>query len=238
MNVWVVIPTYNERDNIERLIREIFSLSIENLKVLIVDDASPDGTGQVVESLRHNFSRLQVLHRSGKFGLARAYVAGFEFALARGAEYLVQMDADFSHDPAVIPQLLAVVRNGADLALGSRYCAGGRIVNWNWPRRFVSSAGNWYARSVLAVHVADLTGGFKCFRRQALERIRPVLVRSTGYNFQIEMTYKALQCHLLVKEIPITFTERRLGRSKFSLGIIVESMLGVWRLRRRRGAAQ
>lgn len=231
MNTWVVVPTYNERDNVEALLSALFRLPLVDLHVLIVDDASPDGTGTLVESLRERFPALAVLHRSGKSGLASAYGDGFRYALGHGASYVVQMDADFSHDPAVVPALLHKAQEGADLVVGSRYIHGGRIVNWNWTRRLVSRCGNWYARTVLGTTVHDLTSGMKCFRRSALEAVRLEAISSTGYNFQIEMTWKALCAGLVVRELPITFTERRLGRSKFHLGIILESMVGVWRLR-------
>jgi dolichol-phosphate mannosyltransferase len=232
MNAWVIIPTYNERENLATLLPSIFAQPIQSLHVVIVDDASPDGTGQYAEQLRGRFPALDVLHRSEKLGLASAYCEGFAFALERGATHCFEMDADWSHDPSLLPVLLAYAQGQADLVLGSRYIHGGQIQNWNLTRRCVSRFGNWYARTVLRVPIRDLTGGFKCFRRAVLERIGLDTITSTGYNFQIELTVKALRHGFRIREIPITFTERLLGRSKFHGGILWESMLGVWRLRR------
>lgn len=231
MDVWVILPTYNERENLTALLERIFAQPIAHLSVLVVDDGSPDGTGALAEELRRVYPTLSILHRNGKHGLARAYVDGFRYALARGATHIFEMDADFSHDPAMLPILLQQAGE-ADLVLGSRYVAGGTIRNWNWPRRFVSRIGNWYARSVLGIPLHDLTGGYKCFRSTVLESIDLSTVSSTGYNFQIELTCKSLLAGFRVVEAPITFTERRLGRSKFHFGIIWESMIGVWALRR------
>ncbi|MFH1171769.1 MAG: polyprenol monophosphomannose synthase [bacterium] len=231
MSAWVVIPTYNERENLPELLRQVFVQPIEDLHVLIVDDASPDGTGRLADQLADQHPHLHVLHHPGKGGLARAYVDGFRFALARGAQFLFEMDADFSHNPSVLPLLYRSVVGDADLALGSRYCPGGQIRNWNWPRRWVSRLGNWYARRILHLPIADLTGGFKCYRRATIECIDLTTITSTGYNFQIELTYKAFLAGCRIVELPITFTERRLGRSKFHFGIVWESMRGVWKLR-------
>lgn len=233
-NPWLIIPTYNERDNLAAILNAAVAQPILGLSVCIVDDASPDGTGALADQLAVRLPSVQVIHRAAKGGLASAYVAGFRFALARGADVLFEMDADGSHDPAMLSVLLAAIENGADLVLGSRYVPGGGIVAWGATRRVVSRLGNWYARRVLGVPIRDLTGGFKCFRREVLECIDLGLVTSTGYHFQIELTTKAIRAGFRVREVPITFTERRIGRSKFHVGIVWESMLAVWRLRRSR----
>lgn len=232
MNVWIVLPTYNERENLAEILRRLFAQTLPNLSVLVVDDGSPDGTGELAEALRASYPSLSVLHRKKKQGLASAYVDGFRFALGRGATHLFEMDADFSHNPDMLPILLHHATTDADLVLGSRYIRGGGIRNWNWPRRLVSRVGNWYARGILQVPIRDVTGGYKCFRRTVLETIDLTTVSSIGYNFQIELTFKSLLAGFRVLEVPITFTERRLGRSKFHLGIMWESMIGVWALRR------
>ncbi|MDD5110559.1 MAG: polyprenol monophosphomannose synthase [Patescibacteria group bacterium] len=233
---FLIIPTYNERVNLEPLLQQIFQLGLPGLRVLVVDDHSPDGTGELADQLAARYPGLSVLHRPGKAGLGRAYVDGFRRALQAGAGVLLQMDADFSHDPAVLPQLVAAIAQGADVALGSRYVPGGRIVNWNRLRQWISRLGNWYARTVLRVPLRDLTGGFKAYRRHVLERIDLDHLSSVGYNFQIETTARAFWCGYRIVEIPITFTERRAGRSKFNLGIMFEAFRKVWRLRRERPA--
>ncbi len=234
MPVFLIIPTYNERENIEPLLVAIRSLAVPDLRVLIVDDCSPDGTGAFADSLRERFAWLTVLHREKKDGLGSAYRAGFAYVLDHGAEFVMEMDADFSHPPAMIPQLLAAAQN-ADLVIGSRYAQGGKIENWNLARRMISRFGNWYAQFVLRVPVNDMTAGFKCFRASALRSINALSSASLGYHFQIELTYLAVRKGLRVQELPITFTERRLGRSKFHLRIVLESMIGVWKLKRGHG---
>jgi len=234
--VFLIIPTYNERQNLEPLVSRVFALGISGLRVLVVDDHSPDGTGDVADQLAKKFPGLTVLHRSGKAGLGTAYVAGFRKALAEGAAVVCQMDADFSHNPAALPQLIAALDNGADLSLGSRYVPGGRVVNWGVLRRGISRFGNWYARKVLRLPLRDLTGGFKAYRRGVLEQIDLGRVSSVGYNFQIETTARAVWQGSRVVEIPITFTERRTGRSKFNFSIMLEAFWKVWRLRRERPA--
>ena len=218
----LVIPTYNEKENITKLLPKIFSLPLEGLHVLIVDDRSPDGTGEAAEQLRTTYPNLTVIHRPQKAGLGTAYVAGFKAALACGAEFIFEMDADFSHDPAYIPQLLEAA-NHADLVIGSRYVPGGGVSNWNWPRRLISRFGNGYARIVLGLPYRDLTGGFKCYRRAVLEKIDLDRLSSVGYNFQIETTYKAHRLGVRVIEVPIVFVERAEGTSKFDLKIMIES---------------
>jgi dolichol-phosphate mannosyltransferase len=226
----VVVPTYNERENVEPLIGAILEQS-PDLSLLVVDDNSPDGTGQVVETLKPGWpGRIDVLHRAGKLGLGTAYVAGFKWALARGYEYVFEMDADFSHDPAMLTTLLAAAR-GADLALGSRNIPGGGTPDWSLARRVISRGGSLYARLILGLPIHDLTGGFKCFPRRTLEAIDLDGIRSEGYAFQIELTYRVHQLGGRIVEVPIVFLDRRVGQSKMSGRIVREAMLAVWRLR-------
>ncbi|MGI8550146.1 MAG: polyprenol monophosphomannose synthase [Dehalococcoidia bacterium] len=227
----VVVPTYNERENLESLVRMILEQGHE-IRVLVVDDNSPDGTGALADRLAAEEPRLTILHRRKKQGIGRAYLAGFHCALAQGATYIIEMDADFSHDPADLPRLLDPVRSGrADLVLGSRWTDGGGTRNWPLDRRLISKGGSLYARSILQLDVRDLTGGFKCFNRRVLEALDLDGVRSNGYAFQIELTYRALRAGFRVVEIPIVFTERALGSSKMSRQIALEAMAMVWRLR-------
>jgi dolichol-phosphate mannosyltransferase len=238
---WLVIPTYDEALNLEPLVEALMPVLAQaspgGHRVLIVDDASPDGTGRLADRLAQRVDDLEVLHRPGRQGLGPAYVAGFRRALSGGAGYLLQMDADFSHDPADLPRLLERARAGADLVLGSRYVEGGGVTEWGATRRAISRAGCWYARTVLGLGVRDLTGGFKCFRRAAMEAIDLPTVRSQGYAFQVEMTYRALRRGLSVVEIPITFRERRAGESKMSARIALEAAWRVPQLRMHTGAA-
>lgn len=227
---FIVVPTYNEKENIEKLLAAIFALTIPDLYVLVVDDNSPDGTGRVVEQLRSANPRLSVLHRPGKGGLGPAYLAGFTEAVQHGAELLFEMDADFSHDPAHLPAFLTAIQN-ADVVLGSRYCAGGGVANWNVARRLISRFGNQYARMVLGMPYHDLTGGFKCYRRAVVELLLKTPLSSLGYNFQIETTYRAHLAGFKIVEIPITFTERREGKSKFNAKIMIEGFFKVALLR-------
>ena len=230
MKIFIIIPTYNERKNIERLVRQIFSLDIKNLWILVVDDNSPDGTGVAVEALKTEFPFLDIIHRATKLGLGTAYVAGFTKALNNGADYIFEMDSDFSHNPAYIPKILEVARE-YDLVLGSRYVIGGGGKNWNFFRRCISRFGNFYAQIILSVPIKDLTGGFKCYKRKVLETIDLGSLSSVGYNFQIETTYKTYKRGFRIKEIPIVFTEREEGKSKFSIIIILESFWKVITLR-------
>ena len=225
----VVVPTYNECDNIVQLIPDI--LRYPDFDVLVVDDGSPDGTAAEVRAAQaEHAGRLHLLERDAKLGLGTAYIAGFNWALQRNYTHIIEMDADFSHHPAALPRLLAASRN-ADVVLGSRYVRGGRTVNWPLHRKVISRAGSAYARRVLGVNVRDLTGGFKCFRRHVLELMDLENVSATGYAFQIELTYRAIQRGFRVVEIPITFADRRIGESKMSRAIVVEAMLSVPRLR-------
>jgi len=230
----IVIPTYNERNNIIRLVPEVLRQD-PRLEILIVDDNSPDGTGDVADELAASTPRVQVLHRARKQGLGPAYIAGFRYALAQGADLIFEMDADFSHSPTVLPQFLHEMDiDSADLILGSRYVAGGGVQNWELLRRIISQGGSLYARTILGVAIRDLTGGFKCFRRQVLETIDLDAVAANGYVFQIEMTYRALLLGFRVKEIPILFANRTEGQSKMSGSIFLEAALAVWKLRLRR----
>jgi dolichol-phosphate mannosyltransferase len=236
-SAWLVLPTYNEADNIERVVRAADDVmrgaAGQGHHVLVVDDNSPDGTGDIANRLAEELPAVSVLHRPGKGGIAAAYLAGFEMALDAGAGLIMQMDSDLSHAPADLAHLLAAAAAGADLVLGSRYVDGGGVSNWGLVRRIVSRSGCWYARRVLGVGVRDLTVGFKCFRRHALESIDLHAIRSGGYAFQVELTYRAIQHGLRVVEVPIVFRERELGQSKMSLRIAVEAMLLVPRLRGR-----
>jgi dolichol-phosphate mannosyltransferase len=226
MKAIIVIPTYNEKNNLAGLVKQIFSLAIENLSLIIVDDNSPDGTGEIAEQLKKGIAGIEVIHRANKGGLGSAYMAGFKAALAAGADYIMEMDADLSHDYRFIPVLLQEASK-ADLVLGSRYIKGGEIKNWGLIRRLVSFLGNAYARLVLGVPIRDLTGGFKCYRRAVLERINLDALDSQGYVFQIETTYLALKKGFTVKEVPIIFTERESGKSKFNFKIFIEAL---WRV--------
>jgi dolichol-phosphate mannosyltransferase len=225
--VWVTIPTYNEAGNIERVVRaaleQLRRCVPDDHRVLIVDDASPDGTGAVADRLAAELGAVEVLHRPGKQGLGPAYLAGFAQALQAGAGLVIVMDADFSHDPAHLPALLRASEH-ADLVLGSRYAAGGRIVDWPRLRRLLSRAGSLYARTILGVQVSDLTGGYRCVRREVLEAVQPSTLRSQGYVFNIEFTFRALRSGFRVAEVPISFRDRTVGESKISLGIAVEAL--------------
>jgi dolichol-phosphate mannosyltransferase len=226
----VIIPTFNERDNVERLIPLVLSQDAR-LEVLIVDDASPDGTGDVVEEMARTEPRIHILRRAGKLGLGTAYLAGFRWGLDRGYEVLFEMDADFSHDPRHLPQFLEGIEKH-DLVLGSRYLHGRvTVVNWPITRLLLSYFANMYARWVTGVPVADLTGGFKCFRSEVLAAIPLGDVESSGYSFQIEMTYRAWTRGFRIGEIPIMFVDRDVGESKMSKAIVREAVWRVWRLR-------
>jgi dolichol-phosphate mannosyltransferase len=223
---WLVLPTYNEAENVEPLVEAARAKLPPSAQVLIVDDSSPDGTGEIAERLAARHENVAVLHRPRKEGLGPAYIAGFRAALAGGAGLVLEMDADFSHDPAYLPRLLEAARR-ADVVLGSRYVAGGGVSDWGPLRRAVSRAGSAYARLVLGVGVRDLTGGFKCFRREVLEAIDLDQISTRGYAFQVEVTYRAIRLGFKVVEVPIVFRERRVGSSKMDLKIVAEA---VWRL--------
>jgi dolichol-phosphate mannosyltransferase len=223
----VVLPTYHERENVPQIIPAILAAS-PAVDVLVVDDNSPDGTGSLADELAARDPRVRVLHRQRKEGLGRAYLAGFAEALAAGYGRVLEMDADFSHDPARLPVLLAT---DADLVLGSRYVRGGSTVNWGTGRRLLSRGGSFYARTILGLPIRDLTGGFKCFRRKVLEALDLGSVRSSGYAFQIELTYRTIRRGFKVVEVPITFTDRRVGKSKMNRRIVAEALWMVWKIR-------
>jgi dolichol-phosphate mannosyltransferase len=220
----VCLPTYNERENVESMVR---ALGDKGVRVLVIDDNSPDGTGEIADRLAEELDYVAVLHRERKEGLGPAYIAGFRRALADGAELVLEMDCDFSHAPDDVPRLIAAATDGADLAIGSRYVSGGSIGNWGAVRRFVSAGGSLYARLILGAPVHDLTGGFKCYRRRVLETIDLSAIHSRGYAFQIETTYRTLRAGFRVVEIPIHFVDREEGGSKMSRAIVAEA---IWKV--------
>jgi dolichol-phosphate mannosyltransferase len=223
VNATVCLPTYNERENVERMVRTLHALGV---RVLVIDDGSPDGTGEIADSLAGELEGVGVLHRPRKEGLGPAYLAGFQRALADGAELILEMDCDFSHDPADVPRLVDAAHE-ADLVLGSRYVEGGGTRNWGFVRRLISRGGSLYAQVLLGLRVRDLTGGFKCYRRSVLEALPLDEIHSMGYAFQIETTYRALRKGFRVCEVPITFVDRVEGGSKMSRAIVVEA---VWKV--------
>jgi len=231
MRATVCLPTYNERENLEPILEAILAAAPE-VDVLVIDDRSPDGTGDLADAFAAREPRVKVLHRAGKEGLGKAYLAGFAWALERGYGLVLEMDADFSHDPKYLPAMLARARE-ADLVLGSRYVTGGGTVNWGLGRKLLSRGGSLYARTILGVRVRDLTGGFKCFQRVALESIDLGALSAHGYAFQIETTYRICRAGLRVREVPITFVERRAGSSKMTGSIVAEAMWKVPLLRLR-----
>jgi dolichol-phosphate mannosyltransferase len=230
---WVILPTYNEAENVERIVRAVLDQMPASARVLVVDDNSPDGTGQIADALADASDSIEVLHRPRKEGLGPAYLAGFHVALDAGAERIIEMDADFSHDPAYLPALLDATET-ADLAIGSRYVPGGGVTEWGPLRRFISRGGSAYSRAALGLPVRDLTGGFKCFRREVLEAINIDTIEARGYAFQVETTYRAIQCGFRVVEVPIVFKDRRDGTSKMSKAIVAEAMWRVPAMRFRR----
>jgi dolichol-phosphate mannosyltransferase len=233
--IWLVIPTYNEAENVGPIVRavaaEMARLAPGEHRILIVDDSSPDGTGTLADGIAAELDVVEVIHRATKNGLGRAYIAGFEHALAGGADLVIEMDADFSHDPKYLGALLSAAED-ADLVLGSRYVPGGAVVNWGILRKAISRGGSMYARTVLGMNVRDLTGGFKCIRRSVLETIDLSSLRADGYVFQIEVTYRAVRAGFKVQEVPIVFPDRAAGASKMSWKIALEAMLLVPSLRR------
>jgi dolichol-phosphate mannosyltransferase len=232
-DVWVILPTYNEAENLERIVAAILEQLPRSGRVLIVDDNSPDGTGEIADRLAADNESIAVLHRDRKEGLGPAYLAGFRVALDAGAERIIEMDADFSHDPSYLPRLIEATER-ADLAIGSRYVPGGGITDWGPMRRFISRGGSAYARAALGLSVRDLTGGFKCFRRVVLETINLDTIQARGYAFQVETTYRAIKSGFRVAEVPIVFKDRTDGTSKMSKAIVAEAMWRVPAMRFRR----
>jgi dolichol-phosphate mannosyltransferase len=232
--LWLFLPTYNEVGNLEKVVRAtvdaLEQAAPADWRVLVVDDASPDGTGELADSLAAELPGVEVLHRTGKDGLGKAYLAGFRYAVERDAEFVIVMDADFSHDPDHLAALIDAAQT-SDLVLGSRYVEGGEIMDWPRLRRFLSRFGSVYARAILGVRVNDLTSGFRCVRREVLETIEPSTLRAQGYVFNIELTYRALLAGFTVTEVPITFRDREAGQSKMSLPIAFEALMLVPRLR-------
>ena len=224
----IIIPTYNEKDNVREMARAIFQHS-PDVDILFVDDNSPDGTGQIIDQMCQSDSRIHVLHRQGKEGLGRAYIAGFKWSLRKTYEFIMEMDCDFSHDPAAIPDFRACAKS-ADLVLGTRYRGGIRVINWPLKRLFLSKGAAMYVRWITGMPFTDPTGGFKCFRRGVLETIELDGITSNGYSFQIEMTHQAWLRGFKIDEVSITFEERRSGMSKMSASIVHEALLLVWRL--------
>jgi dolichol-phosphate mannosyltransferase len=225
----VCVPTYDEKENVVAIVEAVLAAAPE-VDVLVIDDNSPDGTGRLADEIAAREPRVHVLHRAGKEGLGKAYLAGFAWALARGYGLVLEMDADFSHDPRYLPAMLEAARE-ADLVLGSRYVPGGGTVNWGVVRKLISRGGSLYARTILRIPIRDLTGGFKCFRREVLEAIDLPTVECTGYAFQIELTYRTLRKGFRVREIPIVFVDRRVGHSKMSRRIVLEALRKVWSIR-------
>jgi dolichol-phosphate mannosyltransferase len=228
----VIIPTYNEKENIERIILKVLSLA-GGFHILIVDDGSPDGTAQIVKKLQQSYpEQLHLLERSGKLGLGTAYIAGFKWGLNKGYEYIFEMDADFSHNPDDLIRLYQACVHGADVAVGSRYTRGGKVVNWPWDRIFISKGGALYTRIITWMPVKDPTAGFICYTRKVLSTIPLDKVQFIGYAFQIEMKYRAWKLGFKIEEVPITFIDRKEGQSKMSKGIVQEAMYGVWKMRK------
>jgi dolichol-phosphate mannosyltransferase len=228
--VTICLPTYNERDNVEQMLHALAPLGVH---VLVIDDNSPDGTGEIADRVAAELDNVSVLHRDRKEGLGPAYIEGFRRALAEGADYVISMDCDFSHDPADVPRLVAACDAGADIALGSRYVDGGGTVNWGVGRRIVSAGGSFYARRWLSLGLRDMTGGFRCFRRAVLEAVDLGSIDTKGYAFQIELTYRAIRRGFTVVEVPIVFTDRTAGQSKMSRAIFLEAVRKVPQLRYR-----
>jgi dolichol-phosphate mannosyltransferase len=226
----VCLPTYNEIENLERMVR---ALGPHDVRVLVIDDGSPDGTGQLADRLASELDHVEVLHRERKEGLGPAYLAGFRRALADGAELILEMDCDFSHDPADVPRLIGAAEAGADLVLGSRYVSGGSVGSWGLGRRLISRGGSLYAQTLIGTRIRDLTGGFKCYRRRVLETIDLDAIHSKGYAFQIETTYRTLRAGFRVVELPIRFVDREEGGSKMSRSIVLEAIWKVPLLRAR-----
>lgn len=232
MDKLVIIPTYNEKENIEKIIRKVFSLA-GAFHILIVDDGSPDGTAAIVKKLQDEFpGQLHIEERKGKLGLGTAYIHGFKWALQRSYEYIFEMDADFSHNPEDLLRLYAACKAGADVAVGSRYVRGGKVINWPWDRILISKGGALYTKIITWMPIEDPTAGFVCYTAKALRSIPLDKVKFIGYAFQIEMKYRAWKLGFKIQEVPIHFIDRKEGISKMTKGIVKEAMFGVWKMRR------
>jgi dolichol-phosphate mannosyltransferase len=232
MKIAVIVPTYNEKENIQKLIQGIFDLNMDNLHIIVVDDGSPDGTGRLAEEIKKKNEKIHIIHRAGKMGLGTAYMEGFRYALKNEAEFFLGIDADFSHDYLLIPQFIKEMENH-DLVVGSRYVPGGGIKNWPFSRMILSSWGNFYARRMLKMPIRDLTTGYKCYRKKVVEYLINQEIDAAGYVFLTETTYYAHKKGFKIKEIPIIFINRELGVSKLDIGIILESFWKIFKLRRR-----
>ncbi|MBV9616165.1 MAG: polyprenol monophosphomannose synthase [Ktedonobacteraceae bacterium] len=235
MKTLIIIPTYNEVENLQSLLADIFSYAPET-HILIVDDNSPDGTGKLADEMSAQNPRISVMHRTGKLGLGTAYIAGFKYAIANGYDAAFEMDADFSHDPKYLPDFLKAIKS-ADLVIGSRYIKGGSTPNWSLLRRFISGGGNIYTRLVLGISVHDCTAGYRCYRREVLENLDLDTVQALGYAFQVEMAYRVFKKGYRIVETPIVFMDRRLGQSKMSGNIFIEGFISVLRMRFNKAAA-
>jgi dolichol-phosphate mannosyltransferase len=235
-SVWICLPTYNEAENLERMVRalgeERSAHSLE-LSVLVIDDSSPDGTGDIADRLAEELEWVQVLHRTSKDGLGRAYLAGFQVALDAGAQLIMEMDCDFSHDPKDVHRLVAASAD-ADVVIGSRNVPGGGVTGWPWYRLVISKGGSFYARTILGLRVRDMTAGFKLFRRRVLETLDLSGIEASGYMFQIELKYRAVKAGFRIREVPVMFIDREFGESKMNSSIVIEAIWRVWRLRLRR----
>lgn len=230
MSVLIVIPTYNERDNIGGLVDDTLQ-ALPDTNILIIDDNSPDGTGQLADEIAARNDHIRVIHRRGKLGLGTAYVLGFEYAIEHGYDFVFEMDADYSHDPRYLPRFIAAAQAGADLVIGSRYVAGGGTPNWSAQRKFISGGGNIFARAVLGIPVRDCTAGFRCYRVSALRTFNLSAIHATGYAFQVELAYNFWKAGYHIEEVPIIFVDRRIGKSKMSRKIFIEAFLWVLRAR-------
>ncbi len=238
--VWICLPTYNEAENLERMVRALGEERAEHdldLTVLVVDDGSPDGTGDIADRLAEELDWVRVLHRTSEDGLGRAYLAGFQVALDGGADYVMEMDCDFSHDPKDVHRLVAAARD-ADLVIGSRNVPGGGVRGWPWYRNVISKGGSFYARTILRLRIRDMTAGFKLFRRQVLETLDLSGIEASGYMFQIELKYRTVKAGFAVHEVPVIFIDREFGESKMSSSIVLEAIWRVWKLKFRRIPAQ
>ncbi len=230
MRILVIVPTYNEAENIKPFTKAVLEKVSNEVEILIVDDGSPDGTGTIADSLSKEEPRIHVLHRKGKLGLASAYIQGFSWGIERGFEAFVEMDADFSHDPKYLPTMINLIKQN-DVVIGSRYVDGGGTVNWGLGRKIISQGGSFYARSVLGIPIRDLTGGFNGWKKHVLEKIDIKSIHSEGYSFQIELKYRAFRHGFRPKEFPIIFEDRRVGASKMNKKIVLEALWRVWKFR-------